>query len=75
MTIATSLFLVAVGAVLRFAVKDSIQDVDLSTVGLILMAVGVVGFFVGLWQAQRFDRTVEPVAGDRVARDRYGNPV
>ena len=75
MTIATSLFLVAVGAVLRFAVKDSIQDVDLSTVGLILMAVGVVGFFVGLWQARRFDRTAAPVAGDPVARDRYGNPV
>ena len=74
MTIATSLFLVAVGAILRFAVKDSIQDIDLSTVGLILMAVGVVGFFVGLWQARRFDRAA-PVAGDRVARDRYGNPV
>ena len=74
MTIATSLFLVAVGAVLRFAVKDSIQDVDLSTVGLILMAVGVVGFFVGLWQARRFDRGT-PVARDGVARDRYGNPV
>jgi uncharacterized membrane protein len=53
MTIGGSLFLIAVGAILRFAVNDSIKEVDLSTVGLILMAVGVVGLVIGLFLTQR----------------------
>jgi uncharacterized membrane protein YfcA len=72
MAIGTSLFLIALGAILRFAVQDSIQDVDLSTVGLILMIIGAVGLVVGLWQTQRFTRGSEPVARDR---DQYGRPV
>ncbi len=67
-TVGGSLFLIAVGAILRFAVKDSIEDVDLSTVGVILMVVGVVGLLAGLWLARRA-RT--PVADEPVARDRY----
>ena len=43
MTIGISLFLIALGAILRFAVNDSIEQVDLTTVGLILIIVGVVG--------------------------------
>ena len=57
MTIGGSLFLIAIGAILRFAVNDSIKDVDLSTVGLILMIVGVVGLVLGLFVARR-DRAV-----------------
>jgi uncharacterized membrane protein YfcA len=53
MTVGTSLFLIAVGAILRFAVNDSIQDVDLSTVGLILIIVGVVGLIIGLFMMNR----------------------
>jgi uncharacterized membrane protein YidH (DUF202 family) len=56
MTIASSLFLIAVGAILRFAVSDAIEGVDLSTVGLILMIVGVVGLILGLWQQARWSR-------------------
>lgn len=56
MTIASSLFLIAVGAILRFAVSDSIEGVDLTTVGLILMIVGVVGLILGLWQQARWSR-------------------
>lgn len=63
MTIGTSLFLIAVGAILRFAVSDSIEGVDLTTVGLILIIVGIVGLLLGLWQVSRFGR-----------RDRYGEP-
>jgi len=43
----TGLFLVAVGAILRYAVKDTWDAVNLETVGLILMIVGVVAFVVG----------------------------
>ena len=43
MTVGTSIFLLAVGAILRYAVDDAIEGVDLPTIGLILMIAGVVG--------------------------------
>ncbi len=49
MTFGGSLFLLAVGAILRYAVKDSISGVDLATVGLILMVVGAIGFLIALY--------------------------
>ncbi len=49
MTIGTSLFLIAVGAILRYAVADQWKAVDIPTVGLILMIVGAVGFVLGLY--------------------------
>jgi Domain of unknown function (DUF6458) len=39
----TSLFLIAVGAILKFAVNVSVQGLDLQAVGVILMIVGAVG--------------------------------
>ena len=48
MTIGTSLFLLAVGAILKFAVSDEVSGVDLSTVGVILMIVGVIGLLLSL---------------------------
>ena len=47
MTMGTGLFLLAVGAILRYAVKDEWDAVNLEIVGLILMIVGVIGFIVG----------------------------
>lgn len=48
MRIGASLFLIAVGAILKFAVSDGVDGVDLGTVGLILMAVGVVGLLISV---------------------------
>lgn len=49
MTIGAALFLVAAGAVLRFAVATTaIFGIDLRTVGDILMAVGAVGLLLWL---------------------------
>lgn len=48
MTIGGSLFLIAVGAVLKFAVTASTSGVNLQTIGVILMIVGVVGLVLGL---------------------------
>ncbi len=39
----TSLFLIAVGAILMFAVNVSVSGISLYTVGLILLIVGIVG--------------------------------
>jgi hypothetical protein len=44
----TSIFLIAVGAVLRYAVTGSVEGVRIHTVGLILMLVGVLGLILSL---------------------------
>ena len=49
MTIGTSLFLLAVGAILKFAVTDSVSGIDLQAVGVILMIVGVVGLLFSIF--------------------------
>ena len=61
MGIGTSLFLIAAGAVLRFAVSAEVAGIDLQTVGTILMVVGVVGLLLSLlWLARgRSAATVE----------------
>jgi hypothetical protein len=48
MGIGTSIFLIAVGAILRYAVTVTVQGVELQTVGLILMIVGIVGLVISL---------------------------
>jgi len=69
--IGTSLFLIAIGAILKFAVDASVSGIEIATVGVILMVVGVVGllislFFLGEWR-RRYRAPVEerPVARDR----------
>jgi fluoride ion exporter CrcB/FEX len=69
MTIGASLFLIAVGAILRFAVNDSIQDVDLSTVGLILIVVVVAGLVLGLFMMNRPARGETVITRERDPRD------
>ena len=49
MTIGTSLFLIAVGAILKYAVTAHVQGVDINTVGVILMVVGLIGLVLGLY--------------------------
>lgn len=70
MGIGTSLFLIAVGAILRFAVTASVQGIELSTVGLILMIVGIVGLLISLFLLMQARGPV--VARERVVeRDPY----
>jgi hypothetical protein len=56
MSFGASLFLVAIGAILHFAVTASFAGIDIQTVGTILMIVGVLGLAISLWlyfQARR----------------------
>ena len=46
MGIGVSIFLIALGAILAFAVNVSSGGIDLNTIGVILMVVGVVGLAV-----------------------------
>lgn len=48
MGIGVSVFLIAVGAVLAFAVNAVVPHVDLVLVGVILMVAGVIGFLMSL---------------------------
>jgi len=69
MTIGTSLFLIAVGAILRYAVEDSWKAVDIPTVGLILMVVGAFGLILGLYLTFVRGRP-DPTLGDPDLRRR-----
>jgi Domain of unknown function (DUF6458) len=48
MGIGVSLILIAVGAILTWAVTDNVSNVDLSTIGVILMVVGLAGGLISL---------------------------
>jgi beta-lactamase regulating signal transducer with metallopeptidase domain len=69
MALGTSLFLIAVGAILRYAVSDSVSGVDVPTVGLILLIVGVIGLLISLFMLLVYNRR-----GTVVTRDRYDDP-
>ena len=43
-----SIFLIAVGAILRYAVNVTVEDIEIDTVGLILMIVGIIGLVISL---------------------------
>lgn len=52
-----SIFLIALGAILRYAVTVSISGIELQTVGLILMIVGIIGLVITVFLLfQRDDR-------------------
>jgi hypothetical protein len=68
MTIAAGIFLIAAGAILRFATNFHVQGVEMDTVGLILMIAGGVGLVLSLLQemiwsgrARRRELAGEPV--------------
>ena len=43
-----SIFLIAVGAILRYAVNVTVEGVEIDTVGLILLIVGIIGLVISL---------------------------
>jgi hypothetical protein len=73
MGIGTSIFLIALGAILKYAVTASVSGVELATVGVILMVVGVIGLLFSLIYLMSADRRAGvPVARERVVeRDPY----
>jgi hypothetical protein len=50
MTIGGGIFLIAVGAILKFATNVHVEGVSLDTVGVILMIAGAAGLILGLFQ-------------------------
>ena len=78
MTFAGSIFLIVLGAILRFATHLHVKGLDLQTIGLILMIAGVVGLLIAIWQWavwSRRSRQSEVLVDDRrVADPRYQRP-
>lgn len=60
MGIGISILLIAIGAILLWAVTTTVAGVSINTIGLILIVVGAVGLVVGLVASRRRS---EPVAG------------
>jgi hypothetical protein len=65
MGIGTSLLLIAVGAILYFAVNADVSGIEISTVGLILMIVGVLGLLISLFMLNSSRRDTRTVVRDR----------
>lgn len=75
MGIVLSLILIAVGAILRFAVSADVEQWDLQTTGVILMIVGALGVVLSLvfWSSwggfsRRTTVVDEPLHGERVVQ-------
>lgn len=76
MGIGVSIFLLAVGAILTFAIDVNAQGANLDTIGIILMAVGGLGLLAALvlmdsgpWRRREVGEDV-PARDDVVVRRR-----
>jgi len=74
MGIGVSLFLLAVGAILTFAVNATISGVDVSTVGIILMVVGALGLLLSLLLISTTRSRRAVVVDQPVVRQTYVDP-
>lgn len=67
MGLGVSLVLMAVGAILRWAISATTAGVNIHTVGLILLIVGCIGFVISVfWMvfyAERVARPADPGGG------------
>jgi hypothetical protein len=72
MGIGVSIFLIAVGAILAFAVNFDVSGLDINVVGYILMIVGLVGLIMTafIWGPRNRGRTGDVVEERRVYDDR-----
>jgi uncharacterized protein DUF6458 len=80
MTIGTSLLLIAVGAILKYAVTADVEGFDIQTCGVILMLIGILGLILSLlytfvWSPEARSRKGPPGGYDdrtqNLPRDRY----
>ncbi len=73
MPLGTSIFLIAVGAILRYAVTATVSGLSLTTIGLILMIVGAVGLVLSLLYMATLRPRGRVVRERAVERDPYGD--
>ncbi len=71
MTIAGSIFLMTVGAILYFATNFRVSGIEVDTIGLILMIAGAAGLLIGLFLNSMWTRR----GGREVLVDERREPV
>ena len=69
MTIGVGIFLLALGAILAFAVTDRISGIDLTAVGYILMGASALGMVLSLVLSNSRRRRATPL--DPVVEEEY----
>lgn len=69
MTIGASIFLIALGAILKYAVNATVSGIEIQTVGLILMVAGAIGLIIGLFLLMSADRRRPAAYDDAPPRD------
>ena len=69
MGIGVSIFLIAVGAILTFAVETEVSGIDLDVVGIILMVVGAIGLLMSLFMFNNWRSRRTVVQNGQVVRD------
>jgi sulfite exporter TauE/SafE len=75
MGLGTSLLLIAVGAVLRFAITVTTKDVNIQTIGVILMIVGGIGLVLTVfWMVISTDHRRSLPRDDDVPPTRVRDP-
>jgi hypothetical protein len=75
MPLGTSIFLIAIGAILRYAVTATTSGISLPTVGLILMIVGIAGLVLSVFYMLAWSPRRGRVMRERVVeRDPYEEP-
>lgn len=81
MTIAGAIFLIAIGAILRYATNLHVEGVSIDTVGLILMIAGAAGLILSFFQeaiwsdrARRREAVAEERRDAAVAEERRDLP-
>ena len=70
MATGVSLFFLAIGAILTFAVHTTMRGVDLDTIGVILMVIGLLGMLFSLvlwdsWTPRPYRRDDDVLVGHR----------
>ena len=60
LTIGSAIFLMAIGAILKYAVTASVAGVSLPTVGVILMVAGAVGAIASVVATRMTDAGAPP---------------
>ncbi|MCW2776682.1 MAG: hypothetical protein JWN17_407 [Frankiales bacterium] len=72
MGIGVSIFLLALGAILAFAVNASVSGLDINTIGVILMVCGALGLLLTMLLLNRGTARTGIVTEERVVdRDVY----
>lgn len=71
MGIGVSIFLLALGAILTFAVNASVSGLDISVIGVILMVAGALGLLLTMLVLNRGTRSGVVTEERVVGRDVY----